>query len=120
VTVIYRYDAGGVDNRWPDDFQPVNVRTTVAQFPESVWLASANAIPCVKSFAGPKQFMCDFTREAAKVTPANCDSRYGVDKWNGTLGCAPVKLVQDGTGVKVTLERFVYEEAKIIQPVVSQ
>jgi hypothetical protein len=120
VTVIYRYDAGGVDSRWPDDFQPVNVRTTIAQFPESVWLASANAIPCVKSFAGPKQFMCDFTQEAAKVTPPNCDQRYGVNKWNGKLGCAPVKLVQDGTAVKVTLERFVYEEEKIVSPVVTQ
>lgn len=120
VTVIYKFEAGGVDARWPSDFQENRVRTTVEQFPESVWLKSANAIPCVKSFAGPGQFMCDFTREANAQRAPNCDARYGMNRWNGETGCAPVRLAVQGEKVVVTLERFVYEDPRLENPIVTR
>lgn len=112
VTVIYKYQAGGVDQRWPNDFQAVLPQTTIARFPESVWLASANAIPCAKSFSGPGQYTCEFARAT------NCDSRYGIERHGGETGCAPLKLVQQGNTVQVNVETFVYQDNRVTNPVV--
>ena len=120
VTVIYRYESGGRDVN-TGQFFLVTPKTTVAQFPMSVWLASANALPCVKSFAGPGQFMCDFTTETRKTQAANCDgTRFGYDR-DGTAGCAPVRLVQSGTKVTITLEKVTQAsvtEAKVENPII--
>lgn len=120
VTVIYKFEAGGVDERWPSDFQENRVRTTVERFPESVWLASANAIPCVKSFAGQGQYMCDFTRQANAGRAPNCDARSGTNRWNGEIGCAPVRLSAQGERVVVTVEKFVYQDPRLESPVVAR
>lgn len=112
VTVIYKYQAGGVDARWPNDFQAVLPQTTIARFPESVWLASANAIPCDKSFSGPGQYTCEFPRAT------NCDSRYGIERHGGETGCAPLKLVQQGNTVNVKVETFVYQDNRVSNPIV--